>query len=210
MMLKLMKKGTLKGIIKKLKDNKKIDKWNDTKRLIIIYGIASSMAHLHKHEILHRDLKIENVLIDKSLYPKLTDFGLSVKISDIDNLKEDGLIGSPRCLAPEIWQGNKYSKASDVYAFGILVYELIMEKFAFFGLNECEILYKITMCNERPPFNKQIPGCFKNLIETCWDADPMRRPTFDTILENLRKMPEFTENVVLKEYQKYQKQLEKW
>ena len=53
------------------------DKWNDTAKLIIIYGIASGMKYLHEHEIIHRDLKPANILLDCYLFPKIADFGLS-------------------------------------------------------------------------------------------------------------------------------------
>lgn len=51
--------------------------WDDTKKLINIYGIALSMKYLHHHKILHRNLKPENILLDENLYPKLAIFGLS-------------------------------------------------------------------------------------------------------------------------------------
>ena len=50
------------------------DKWNDTTKLIILYGIASAMSFLHSNKIIHRDLKPENILMDENLYPKITDF----------------------------------------------------------------------------------------------------------------------------------------
>lgn len=71
--------GSLEDLHQANENKRKEKGWNSTKKLICIYGIAHSMAYLHSNDILHRDLKPSNTLLDSSLYPKLTDFGFSVK-----------------------------------------------------------------------------------------------------------------------------------
>lgn len=78
--------------------------WNSTKKLITIYGISSGMSYIHKHKVIHRDLKAENILFDEFLHPKISDFGLS-KINDfisksmnIDSEKD--VKGTPIYMAP--------------------------------------------------------------------------------------------------------------
>ena len=66
----------------------KISLWNDTLKLIEIYGVAKTMSFLHSNNILHRDLKPQNVLLDEYLFPKLGDFGFSKYISEKQNEDE--------------------------------------------------------------------------------------------------------------------------
>lgn len=75
----ILSNGSLEDLHQANENLRKEKGWNSTKKLISIYGIAHSMAYLHSNDILHRDLKPSNTLLDSSLYPKLTDFGFSVK-----------------------------------------------------------------------------------------------------------------------------------
>lgn len=81
--------------------------WNDTTKLICIYGIAFEMSYLHSLNIIHRNLNSASILLDDNLFPKIYDFGLSKKI-DIETCE--------------------YSKSSDVYSFSNIVYEIISNK----------------------------------------------------------------------------------
>ena len=99
--------GTLKDFIELDQSNTNFN-WDDTRKLIVVYGIASAMSYLHSHDILHRDLKPAYILMDDFLLSKIADFGLS-KISTIE--KVDSILnttygvikGTPIYMAPEIW-----------------------------------------------------------------------------------------------------------
>lgn len=95
-----------------------------TRKLILLYGISKAMSYLHSHNILHRDLKTENILLDNYLHPKVSDFGLSKAEQNL-SMTINSTKGTPKCISPEIWLNNTYSKASDVYAFSILAYEIL-------------------------------------------------------------------------------------
>lgn len=71
MIMDFVQKSFLHSIIQKVKKGIKIEGWDDTKRLMIIYGIAASMSYLHSKDILHRDLKLRNVFVDNGFYPRL-------------------------------------------------------------------------------------------------------------------------------------------
>lgn len=174
--------------------------WNDTKALINLYGIASAMSYLHSHDILHLDLKPENVLLDENLYPKLTDFYLATKISD---LPITNVMGTPVYMAPEIMKDCEYSKACDVYSFALIVFELITYERPYEKMNYTQLLLKISQ-EYRPKIPPQTPSSYKNLIESCWAEDPSKRPTFEEILKLLKTDKEFiTDSVDEAEFLEY-------
>ena len=170
--------------------------WDEKQKLINIYGIASAMQFLHSNNVIHRDLKTLNILKDENYLPRVADFGFSKIIhSNADSLSlqsTNGLKGTCQYIAPEIFRDNDYSKKSDVYAFGIIVYEIITNEIPFknFGLSQFEIMQKVPN-GERPKFLYEIPECYKSLIEECWKDDPNERPTFDEIVENLENNRDF-------------------
>lgn len=147
--------GTLEDAIELENNNLSKDGWNDTKKLINIYGIASSLQYLHSLNIIHRDLRPSNVLLDDSLFPKLADFGLSKEITDenIESKISSGFKGTPAYAAPEIWNNNKYTKACDVYAFAFTVFEIITSQKCFPDIKGFYDLYKqVVLNNKRPKF----------------------------------------------------------
>ena len=164
-------------------EGEKIPELDEKKILDIIIKIALAMNYLHSQGIIHRDLKLANILLDESFNPKLSDFGLLMK--DSEKTDEVVTVGTGPYIAPEIWKNNNYSKASDVYAVGILVYELVTKKFAFKGQNDNVIMYTISFAKKRPQLNGQVSSFYKNLISSCWDNDPEKRPTFSEIIEDL-------------------------
>ena len=162
------------------------------------------MLYLHHNNILHRDLSIWNVLVDKNYYPKLSDFGLSIKIDDMAAEKKD-VMGTTEYIAPEIWVNDKqpqYSKSSDVYAFSFIVYALITNSFPYDGVNG--IIRRVCKENLRPKIPKSVIKCYKNLIERCWNQNPNQRPSFDEIVNELRTNEDFVQgNIDKKEFQQF-------
>ena len=85
------------------------------------------MSYLHSQNVLHLDLKTGNVLVNSSFHPKISDFGLSLQLPRFGNKIKIEIRGTPSHIAPEIWRDSNYSKAADVYAFGMISY-LLQEK----------------------------------------------------------------------------------
>ena len=187
--------GSLDRVLKDEQKSLVDSKWNDTKKLINIYGIASAMLHMHEKNILHLDLKAENVLVDENFFPKLSDFGLSKDMSADDHSSE--FKGTPTHIAPEIWNGSNYSKASDVYAFGLTVFEIMTNEKPFIELNNIyQIMSEVSILGHRPSFKYPIHPRYQKLIVDCWSQNPSERPSFDEIVESLRSDPEFITEMV--------------
>ncbi|KAK8895154.1 hypothetical protein M9Y10_023596 [Tritrichomonas musculus] len=192
--------GSLSDLLSSSLDDCHQDQWNDTIKLINIYGIATSMAFLHAHNIIHRDLKPANILLNDYLFPILADFGLSKNQSLVSSTIE--IKGTPLYIPPETWEEETYSKEGDVYAFALIVYEIITNEKPFRNLSTFQVMKRVTK-GERPD-TSLIPKPYKDLIEACWSNEPSKRPTFDQIVEELGNNPLFiTDQVEKEDYQSY-------
>lgn len=176
--------GSLEDILELERKSRGNPKWDDTKKLINIYGIASAMAYLHKRDIIHRDLKPANILLDDYLFPKISDFGLSKIIDDENNKLRSGFKGTYAYSSPEMFD-NIYSKAGDVYAFGIIVYEIITGNPPYVNISPFQLLAQVSS-GIRPEFKFDIPKCYRKLIESCWSNNAEKRPTFEEIVQELK------------------------
>jgi serine/threonine protein kinase len=150
--------------------------------MIWIYGIAFGMALLHSRRIMHRDLKLPNVLLDANLHPKICDFGLSKDFAGMNSLSQTGEKGRLAFMAPEILEGNDFSWSVDVFAFGMTVWMIVtgQRRFAH-KRNEFQIGMEI-MSGKRPPLPAELPQTCCNLITECWTQEPRDRPTFPRIV----------------------------
>lgn len=188
--------------------------WDDTKKLINIYGIASGMMYLHSHNILHRDLKPENILIDDCLCPRIADFGLS-KVATFSKEKstmakeltfsdsncmifqsQSSIKGTPVYMAPESLKDSVYSPAGDVYAFSLIVYEIMTGRRPFEGFNQIQLYQNVIKKSVRPELTPDIPEAYKDLISSCWSENPDERPTFEMIVNNLKENQSFITDLV--------------
>ena len=192
--------GSLSSIIKLERQGLSPPQWDDTKKLINIFGIASAMSYLHSHNIIHRDLKPENILEDDYLFPKICDFGLSkIYHSNKESMSTEsqaGYKGTPIYIPPETWSREEYSTAGDVYAFALIVYELMTLDEPFKKFTISKIFSKIVTEKYRPEFKSPIDDCYKDLINRCWSNDPKQRPTFDEIVFELKNNSDFITNTV--------------
>lgn len=160
------------------------EKWSETTRFINLIGISAAMKYLHENQILHRDLKPANVLLDINFYPKICDFGFSTSFA---NSKVMSNVGTQAYKAPEIFQGNPYGPAVDVYSFAIMACEIMSENMAYQGIDDFDIkvINNIINGSLRPEFSENVNENLQDLIRKCWDSDPECRPTFAEIFDEL-------------------------
>ena len=199
---------TLKSIIDLERKSLSPKGWDNTKKLINIFGIASAMSYLHLNNIIHRDLKPANILEDDYLFPKIADFGLSKQMHTNESSMTDQSTtcfkGSLAYSAPECILKYEFTKASDVYSFAMIVYEIVTSEVIFPNFINYIQIANAAMNGIRPEFKYPIPDCYRDLITSCWGNDPNERPTFDQIVNMLKTNEDFIiEGVDKDEYLDY-------
>lgn len=162
------------------------------RRLIMARDCALGMNWLHCSQpvIVHRDLKPSNLLLDEHLRVKVCDFGLSAVKQRGDKLQDKGGIpGTPLWMAPEVLMGKPLDEKADVYSFGIVLWEIFMQKEPFEQFeNYKEFKRAVCKDNERPEIPKSCPASLAALMAQCWDKDPSVRPSFTQIISILEQI----------------------
>ena len=150
----------------------------------IATGIAKGLEHLHENDIVLRDRKPANVGFDKSGCLKLFDLGLA---REIHTIGERQIAGTLSYMAPEIVLGRKATLKSDIYSFGILLWEVISLKRAFKKFPSCPMQFKenVVIGSWRPSLSTIPSKALRKLVNDCWDSDPEKRPTITKVLEVL-------------------------
>jgi len=150
----------------------------------IASGIAKGLLYLHHNGIVHRDVKSANVLLDAHLHPKMADFGLSNRDGQTNNSlnrRTDDI----QWVAPEVLQGQRPNRASDVYSFGTVLWELFTGQKPFANIPPHELMRAAAV---RTPYQEtlpdSIPPFYKALIARCWAA-PYHRPHMAEVVETL-------------------------
>ena len=111
--------------------------------------IADALDYAHQQNIIHRDLKPQNVLLDEAGNAVLSDFGIAKLLSGTTNLTQTGaIVGTPSYMSPEQWKGLPLDRRSDIYAFGILAYEMLTGVLPFQAESASSMMYK--HLTERP------------------------------------------------------------
>ncbi|WKY10503.1 hypothetical protein Q1695_002674 [Nippostrongylus brasiliensis] len=184
--------------------------------------IASGMGRLASANLMHRDLKADNVLVKESvclcnlavstptspsktlhlhneiqadgfcrscrgkaldrLTMKITDFGNTKKIKDEEE-KRQSLVGTYAWMAPEAYRFHNYSEASDVWSFGVVLWELLTRKDPHQGHLPITVAYLVSTSNFDLPIADNCPLKWKSIMQSCWNVDAEKRPTFAKLLE---------------------------
>ncbi|XP_031750441.1 tyrosine-protein kinase SRK3 [Xenopus tropicalis] len=186
----LMSKGSL---LQFLKGNE--GPWlTDANSTHIISQVAEGMAYLENKHVLHITLAARNVLVGEELLCKIADFGLARILKSIAWAltqmfgrqggwpRKENLI---RWTAPEVLTRYRYTAKSDVWSFGIVMYEVFMlGRTPYLGMNNQEVKDKVTSGYRLPKPDDCSPDIY-NLMLECWQKNPNRRPSFFELVEKL-------------------------
>eukprot|EP00026_Physarum_polycephalum_P000524 Phypoly_transcript_00525.p1 GENE.Phypoly_transcript_00525~~Phypoly_transcript_00525.p1 ORF type:complete len:758 (+),score=90.30 Phypoly_transcript_00525:142-2415(+) len=159
-------------------------------KLKIAIDVAEAMEFLHSRNVVHRDLKSVNVLINRyTMVAKVCDFGLSRVIDCTSTLT--GNIGTVGWIAPEIFQNKQYTEKCDVYSYGIILYELITQLLPFKDIPSFKIPTMVVK-GTRPTIPAEIlavtPKDYLDLMKACWHSSSSKRPSFSVILAKLQAL----------------------
>uniref|UniRef100_A0A665UDZ8 Protein kinase C n=1 Tax=Echeneis naucrates TaxID=173247 RepID=A0A665UDZ8_ECHNA len=134
--------------------------------------IIIGLQFLHTKGIIYRDLKLDNVMLDKDGHIKIADFGMC-KENVFGEARATTFCGTPDYIAPEILHGQKYTFSVDWWSFGVLVYEMLIGQSPFQGDDEDELFESIR--SDVPHYPRWITKEAKSLLEQLFERDPTRR-----------------------------------
>nr|XP_018669929.1 mitogen-activated protein kinase kinase kinase 11 [Ciona intestinalis] len=161
--------------------------------------IAEGMQYLHYDApvpLIHRDLKSSNVLIKEPIGDaedilnktmKISDFGLAREMYKTTKMSAAGTYA---WMAPEVIKSSTYSKSSDVWSYGILLWELLTGEQPYRGIDGLAVAYGVAVNKLTLPIPSTCPKEFKDLLERCWSSNSQMRPSFKMILTDLQTIAE--------------------
>ncbi|KAJ9533239.1 hypothetical protein QJQ45_018342 [Haematococcus lacustris] len=190
-------KGSLSRALALFKLHEPVDsvtvKWDCWASLETLKEIVSALIFLHEHKILHGDLKAANVLLAsddsdrRGWIAKVADFGLARVLKDSNHIKTQ-TFGTVTHMPPELLAKGTLSPSSDVYAVGVLMWELFTAEKVFKQLSDSEVILAVVTKKARPTFPADCPSKYKFLAEKCWADMSELRPSLESLLNELENL----------------------
>lgn len=157
--------------------------------LEIMQQLTSAISHAHQNDIVHRDIKPHNILLDKNGNVKVTDFGIAMALSATSITQTNSVLGSVHYLSPEQARGGMANKKSDIYSLGIVMFEMLTGRLPFSGESAVSIALK-HLQSETPSlkrWNSSIPQSVENVVLKATAKDPFHRyESVDEMEEDIR------------------------
>ena len=157
--------------------------------------ICEGLAEAHRLGVVHRDLKPSNIMIDRGGIARIMDFGIARSLMKKGTTASGLIIGTPEYMSPEQSEGKEADRRSDIYAFGVVLYEMVTGKLPFSGTTPLSFAIKHKMEKPQDPrkINAQVPEVLSRLILRCLEKDQEKRPqTAEELLSELKMVESIT------------------
>ncbi|MFZ4815588.1 MAG: serine/threonine protein kinase [Phototrophicaceae bacterium] len=176
--MRYMRRGSLQDALKVRKEPMRL-----SNVLWVIPPIADALDYAHRHQVIHRDVKPANLLMDEEAKPYLADFGIAKKFTTLDAQTQDGLIGTFPFMAPEMWSSSPITGAVDQYALAIVVWVMLTLHTPFSAHNPYDLMNHHL---HTPPPNVQdrnltVPSAVNQVLQRALAKSPSAR--FPSTLE---------------------------
>jgi len=172
-----------------LADLAKNEKLSIREALDLAIQIAEGLSSAHERGVIHRDVKPENVLVTSKRLAKITDFGLA-KWKETSGITQTGTrMGTTYYMSPEQVEGKSVVHRTDIFSFGVLLYELLTSKKPFDGETEAAIFYELLNVNPQPlaRYAREVPPELERVVQKCLAKDPdLRYQHMDELAADLR------------------------
>jgi serine/threonine-protein kinase len=140
-----------------------------SEKLDVAFQVAEGLAYAHEHGVIHRDIKPSNIMVLRGRHVKIADFGIARMKSSLELTKTNKIIGSPLYMSPEQIQSHPVDPRSDIFSFGIVLYQMLTGKLPFNGDNVNSLMYQIV--NEEPQkpsaLNPEVPEALDRIVAKC-------------------------------------------
>ncbi|GMR51585.1 hypothetical protein PMAYCL1PPCAC_21780 [Pristionchus mayeri] len=147
--------------------------------------IAEGMDYLHKHKVIHRDLKSPNILMTEDGQLRICDFGTSHQLNKM-NSTQMSFCGTVSWIAPEMIKKEPCNEKVDVWSFGVVLWEMLTREQPYKNIDSMAIIWGVGSNQLSLPIPPTAPEGLKLLMRQCWSLKPRNRPSFTNILQHLQ------------------------